>query len=73
MSSARGGTLVTANVITPVVIITLRRLVLVMELSLTDTAVSLPAPGVETLGRWREREVSRLITFYTRGCRHISC
>ena len=49
MSSDRGGTLVTANVITPVVIITLRRLVMVM-LSLTDTAVSLPAPGVETLG-----------------------
>ena len=49
MSSDRGGTLVTANVITPVVIITLRRLVLVM-LSLTDTAVSLPAPGLATLG-----------------------
>ena len=49
MSSVRGGTLVTANVITPVVIITLRRLVLVM-LSLTDTAVSLPAPGLATLG-----------------------
>ena len=45
----RGGTLVTANVITPVVIITLRRLVMVM-LSLTDTAVSLPAPGLATLG-----------------------
>ena len=54
MSSVRGGqggTLVTANVITPVVIITLRRLVMVMELSLTDTAVSLPAPGLATLGR----------------------
>ena len=50
MSSDRGGTLVTANVITPVVIITLRRLVMVM-LSLTDTAVSLPAPGLATLGR----------------------
>ena len=49
MRSVRGGTLVTANVITPVVIITLRRLVLVM-LSLTDTAVSLPAPGLATLG-----------------------
>ena len=49
MSSVRGGALVTANVITPVVIITLRRLVLVM-LSLTDTAVSLPAPGLATLG-----------------------
>ena len=49
MSGVRGGTLVTANVITPVVIITLRRLVLVM-LSLTDTAVSLPAPGLATLG-----------------------
>ena len=56
MSSVRGGTLVTANVITPVVIITLRRLVMVM-LSLTDTS-SLPAPGVETLGRWRERGVT---------------
>ena len=33
-----------------VVIITLRRLLMVMVmLSLTDTAVSLPAPGVETL------------------------
>ena len=52
MSSDRGGTLVTANVITPVVIITLRRLVMVMVvmLSLTDTAVSLPAPGLATLG-----------------------
>ena len=52
MSSGRGGqggTLVTANVITPVVIITLRRLLMVM-LSLTDIAVSLPAPGVKTLG-----------------------
>ena len=71
MSSDRGGTLVTANVITPVVIITLRRLVLVM-LSLTDTAVSLPAPGVETLGRWRERGVTPDYIFYMRGCRHIS-
>ena len=64
MSSDRGGTLVTANVITPVVIITLRRLVLVM-LSLTDTAVSLPAPGLATLGRWRHsasRESSRSVT-----------
>ena len=61
----RGGTLVTANVITPVVIITLRRLghgdTRQMELSLTDTAASLPAPGLATLGRWRpapeEREI----------------
>ena len=30
-----------------------------MELSLTDTAASLPAPGLATLGRWRPASEER--------------